>query len=122
MTSSTKIFVDGEEGTTGLEISDRLKRLANIELLQIESSLRKDPEARKVLLNNADIAILCLPDKAAEEAVSLIDNSHTKIIDASTRHRVRLPDHGFPEYKAGHEENIRTSRFIVTPGVAQLVR
>ena len=117
MTSSTKIFVDGEEGTTGLEISDRLKRLANIELLQIESSLRKDPEARKILLNNADIAILCLPDKAAEEAVSLIDNSHTKIIDASTRHRVSDGwIYGFPEYKAGHEENIRTSRFISNPG------
>ena len=62
MTSITKIFVDGEEGTTGLEISDRLRRLANIELLQIESKLRKDPAARKALLNKSDIAILCLSD------------------------------------------------------------
>ena len=117
MTSITKIFVDGEEGTTGLEISDRLKRLPNIELLQIESNLRKDPEARKVLLNNADVAILCLPDKAAEKAVSLIDNPHTKIIDASSRHRVSDGwIYGFPEYKKGHEETIRTSRFISNPG------
>ena len=117
MTRSTKIFVDGEEGTTGLEISDRLKRLPNIELLQIESTLRKDPKARKVLLNNADIAILCLPDNAAEEAVSLIDNPNTKIIDASTRHRVSDGwIYGFPEYKKGHEETIRTSHFISNPG------
>ena len=117
MIKSTKIFVDGEEGTTGLEIIDRLKNLPNIEILQIESKLRKVSEARKVLLNKADIAILCLPDKAAEEAVSLVDNSHTRIIDASTRHRVSEGwTYGFPEYKEGHEETIRNSRFISNPG------
>jgi N-acetyl-gamma-glutamyl-phosphate reductase len=83
-----KIFIDGEAGTTGLQIRERLAGRRDIEVLSIAADKRKDQDERKRLLNAADVAILCLPDDAAKESVSLIDNDTTKVIDASTAHRV----------------------------------
>ena len=87
----TKIFIDGREGTTGLRIYERLTQRPEIELILIDEAYRKDPQARKACLNQADIAILCLPDDAARESVSLIDNPDTRVMDTSTAHRT-LPD------------------------------
>jgi len=112
-----KIFVDGQEGTTGLEILARLKKLPYIQVLRIDPKFRKSVEARKDLLNQADIAVLCLPDKAAKEAITLLENPDAKIIDASTCHRVSEGwTYGFPEYRKNHREIIRKSRFISNPG------
>ena len=83
----TKVFIDGKAGTTGLKIYDRLSSRADIELLTLPEELRKDTEARRKMLNSADIAFLCLPDAAAREAVSLVDNPNTVLIDTSTAHR-----------------------------------
>ena len=83
-----KIFIDGEAGTTGLQIRERLANRRDLELLSIAADKRKDMDERKRLLNAADVAILCLPDDAAKESVSLIDNDRTKVIDASTAHRI----------------------------------
>ena len=83
----TKVFIDGSEGTTGLRIRERLEGRSDIQLLQIDPELRKDTAARRELLNAADVAILCLPDAAAVEAVSLVDNPNTVVLDASTAHR-----------------------------------
>ena len=82
-----KIYIDGKEGTTGLQIYDRLAARDDIELLLIDEDRRKDTAERARLLNEADLAFLCLPDQAAREAVSLVTNPHTRIIDASTAHR-----------------------------------
>ena len=89
MDKKYKIFIDGAEGTTGLQIHERFEGRTDIELLVIDPELRKDPEERKRLINESDITFLCLPDAASREAVSFIneDNDHTKIIDASTAHR-----------------------------------
>ena len=86
-----KVFIDGKAGTTGLKIYDRLSQRADVELLTLPEELRKDTNARKEMLNSADIAFLCLPDAAAIEAVSLIDNPDTVVIDTSTAHRTN-PD------------------------------
>jgi N-acetyl-gamma-glutamyl-phosphate reductase len=83
-----KIFIDGEAGTAGLQIRDRLAGRRDLELLAIAPEKRKDQDERKRLLNATDVAILCLPDDAAKESVRLIDNDTTKVIDASTAHRV----------------------------------
>ena len=83
-----KVFIDGKEGTTGLQIRDRLAARDDIDLLAIAPEKRKDMDERRRLLNAADVAILCLPDDAAKESVSLIDNDRTAVIDASTAHRV----------------------------------
>jgi N-acetyl-gamma-glutamyl-phosphate reductase len=85
---TAKIFIDGEAGTTGLQIRERLAGRRDIEVLSIDAYKRKDLGERKRLLNAADVAILCLPDDAARESVSLIENDNTKVIDASTAHRV----------------------------------
>ena len=85
--SKPKVYIDGKEGTTGLQIYERLGQRDDIELLLIDEDKRKDTEERKKLLNAADIVFLCLPDAAAKEAVSLIENDTTKVIDASTAHR-----------------------------------
>lgn len=113
----TKVFIDGSAGTTGLRIYDRLKDRRDMELLILPEELRKDPDHRRRMLNTADIAFLCLPDQAAVEAVSLIENDHTAVIDTSTAHRTSEDwAYGFPELSQGHREAIRTSKRIANPG------
>lgn len=111
----TKIFIDGGAGTTGLEIRERLAGHRNVELITLPDDRRKDASARRDALNGADIVILCLPDDAAREAVALIDNGATRVIDASTAHRV-APDwtYGFPEV-AGRETVANAPR-VSNPG------
>ncbi|PZO52331.1 MAG: N-acetyl-gamma-glutamyl-phosphate reductase [Alphaproteobacteria bacterium] len=113
----TKVFIDGEAGTTGLQIRERLEGRRDIELVSIDPSKRKDADERKRLLNNADAVILCLPDEAAREAVALIENDAVKVIDASTAYRV-APDwaYGFPEMAKGQREKIAASKRISNPG------
>ena len=95
---TAKIFIDGEAGTTGLQIRERLAPRRDLELLSIPDALRKDQSARAAYLNAADVAILCLPDDAAKESVSLISNSSTRVIDASTAYRVAAGwTYGFAE-------------------------
>ena len=113
----TKVFIDGSAGTTGLRIFERLSSRRDIELMTLTGDLRKDTEARREMLNKADIAFLCLPDKAAMEAVSLIDNDHTAVIDTSTAHRVNDAwAYGFAELSAAHRQAIRESKRIANPG------
>ena len=112
-----KIFIDGEAGTTGLQIRDRLAGRRDLEVLSIAADRRKDQGERKRLLNAADVAILCLPDDAARESVSLIDNDATRVIDASTAYRVD-PNwaYGFAEMDKGQSEVIAQARFVANPG------
>ena len=113
----TKVFIDGRAGTTGLRIFERLSSRSDIELMTLTGELRKDIEARREMLNKADIAFLCLPDKSAMEAVSLIENDHTAVIDTSTAHRVSDAwAYGFAELSPAHREAIRNSRRIANPG------
>ena len=113
----TKIFIDGSAGTTGLRIYERLESRNDIELIRLSEENRKDINARKTTLNSADIAFLCLPDAAAIEAVSLVENDNTVIIDTSTAHRTN-PDwaYGFPELSAEREEKLAASKRIAVPG------
>ena len=102
-----KIYIDGKEGTTGLQIYERLGGRDDIELLLIDEDKRKDIEERRKFLNAADIAFLCLPDAAAREAVSLIENDTTRVIDASTAHRTDPDwDYGFAELSKALREAI----------------
>ena len=112
-----KVFIDGSAGTTGLRIVERLENRKDIELIKLTEEKRKDLEARKKALNEADIAFLCLPDAAAIEAVSLIENDNTVVIDTSTAHRVN-PDwaYGFPELSGEFYEKIKNSKRIANPG------
>ncbi len=112
-----KIFIDGEAGTTGLEIRERLAPRRDIELMSIADDLRKDLGARRDMLNAADIAILCLPDDAARESVSLIENPETRVIDASTAYRVD-PDwaYGFAEMTRDQASVIAASKRVANPG------
>ena len=112
-----KIFIDGSAGTTGLRIAERLESREDIELIKLTEENRKDLKARKEALNSADIAFLCLPDAAAIEAVSLIENDNTIVIDTSTAHRVN-PDwaYGFPELSEEYKEKIKNSKRIANPG------
>jgi N-acetyl-gamma-glutamyl-phosphate reductase len=118
MSRKTTIFIDGEAGTTGLQIRDRLKHRTDLELVSIDPARRKDAAARRDMLNSVDVAILCLPDDAAVEAVSLIETSaKTRVIDASTAFRVN-PDwaYGFPELDARHRDRVANARFVANPG------
>ena len=112
-----KVFVDGQEGTTGLRIHEYLAARADIEVLRIDADKRKDAAERARLLNTADVAFLCLPDAAAREAVALVTNPNTCVIDASTAHRIE-PGwvFGLPELAAGQREAIRTAKRIANPG------
>ena len=117
MTAKPKVFIDGREGTTGLQIYDRLGSRDDIELLLIDESKRKDVNERKRLINEADLVFLCLPDDAAREAVALIDNDGTRVIDASTAHRTD-PNwvYGLPELSPGQRRKIAEARFVANPG------
>ena len=115
--SKPKVYIDGKEGTTGLQIYERLGKRDDIELLLIDEEKRKDLTERKKLLNAADLAFLCLPDAAAIEAVGLIDNDHTRVIDASTAHRTAEGwDYGFPELSTEHRAAIIQSKRVANPG------
>lgn len=109
------IFIDGAAGTTGLEIRDRLAGRTEFELVILDEARRKDPEARREALNEADFVILCLPDDAAREAVGMIESNHVRVVDASTAHRV-APGwvYGFPEV-VGHDAVASASR-VSNPG------
>ena len=111
------VFIDGAVGTTGLEIAERLAGREDIELLTLSESRRKDAKARAKLLNDADFVILCLPDDAAREAVSLIENDRTRVIDASTAHRVGDGwTYGFPELEPGQMAAIAEAARVSNPG------
>jgi N-acetyl-gamma-glutamyl-phosphate reductase len=112
-----KVFVDGQEGTTGLQINEYLAKRADITLLKIDADKRKDIAERKRLINESDVTFLCLPDDAAKESVALVDNANTCVIDASTAHRVN-PDwvFGLPELAKDQREKIRGSKRIANPG------
>lgn len=111
------VFIDGEAGTTGLQIRTRLADRRDIEILSVPDEHRKDRDRRAALLNSADLAILCLPDEAAREAVGLIESDTTRVIDTSTAHRV-APDwvYGFPEFEPGQADRIAAARFVSNPG------
>ncbi|MGH8020575.1 MAG: N-acetyl-gamma-glutamyl-phosphate reductase [Opitutaceae bacterium] len=114
---SIKVFVDGSEGTTGLQIHERLGGRGDLELITIDPERRKDPAARAQCLNAADVAFLCLPDVAAREAAGLVTNARTVLIDASTAHRVDPAwAYGLPELGASYREKIRTSNRIAVIG------
>lgn len=114
---SFKVYVDGSEGTTGLQINERLAGRAELELISIDPANRKDPAARAECLNAADVAFLCLPDGAAREAVSLVSNPDTVLIDASTAHRTD-PDwaYGLPELGEDYRDRIQGSNRIANVG------
>ncbi|WP_153130367.1 N-acetyl-gamma-glutamyl-phosphate reductase [Dechloromonas hortensis] len=112
-----KVFVDGQEGTTGLQINEYLAKRADVTLLKIDSDKRKDLAERKRLINESDVTFLCLPDDAAMESVALVDNPNTCIIDASTAHRVNPAwTFGLPELAKDQRAKIRASKRIANPG------
>ena len=112
-----KVFIDGKEGTTGLQIYERLGSREDIELLLISEEKRKDTEERRKFLNEADIVFLCLPDAAAREAVGLIENGTTRVIDASTAHRTAPGwTYGFPELDREQRAKIASSKRVANPG------
>lgn len=111
------VFIDGAVGTTGLEIRDRLAGRTDLSILLLDEANRKDPAARREALNDADFVILCLPDDAAREAVALIDNPRTRVIDASSAHRVAADwRYGFPELAPGCHEAIANATRVTNPG------
>jgi len=118
MTSNkTKIFIDGQHGTTGLQIHDRLKDRPDIELLELPMADRKDLAKRTEIARAADIAVLCLPDAAAKELVAALGDSDTVVIDASTAHRVAEGwTYGFPELTKAHRQKLLESKRISNPG------
>ena len=113
----TKVYIDGSEGTTGLRINERFQGRDDVEILTIDPEKRKNPVERGKLINASDITFLCLPDAAAIEAVSLVENDHVRIIDSSTAHRTENGwAYGFPELSPVHREAIRTGKRIAVPG------
>ena len=113
----TKIFIDGSEGTTGLRIHERFSESDDVELLPIAPEKRKDISERRRLINQADIVFLCLPDVAARESVSLVENDNVRVIDTSTAHRTEEGwAYGFPELSEKHREKIREGKRIAVPG------
>ncbi len=114
---TSKVFIDGEVGTTGLQIKARLEGRSDIELLHLAESDRKNPVVKREILNDADLAILCLPDDAAREAITLIDNPETRVIDPSTAHRTAEGwVYGFPEYDAVQRDLIAKAKRVSNPG------
>ena len=114
---TTKVFIDGKAGTTGLRIYERLQARNDIELMTLSEEDRKKPECRKAMLNSCDIAFLCLPDDASREAVSMIDNPDVVVLDTSTAHRT-CDDwaYGFPELSEESFQKIASSKRIAVPG------
>lgn len=113
----TQVFIDGEQGTTGLQIHDRLRHRTDIHLMTLPASQRKDTRLRAESLNSCDIAILCLPDDAARESVALIENPKVRVIDASSAHRVTPGwTYGFPEMCAEQPARISTAKRVTNPG------
>ena len=111
-----KVFIDGSAGTTGLRIRERLAQRRDLEVVVLPDEVRKDVGARRAALNAADVAFLCLPDAAAIEAVSLVDNPETVVIDTSTAHRTADGwEYGFPEL-AGRRARIAKAKRIANPG------
>ena len=115
--SAPIVFIDGDQGTTGLQIHERLRNRTDLSLLTLADAERKDPLRRAEAINACDIAILCLPDAAARDAVGSIENPAVRVIDASSAHRTQ-PDwtYGFPEMSTGQAERIANARRVTNPG------
>jgi N-acetyl-gamma-glutamyl-phosphate reductase len=114
---TTKVFVDGQEGTTGLKIFEYLSARRDIEVLRIDDSRRKDVGERRRLINASDVTFLCLPDVASRESVALVDNDHTVVIDASTAFRTHDDwAYGLPELAPAQRERLRHAKRIAVPG------
>lgn len=117
MALKPKVYIDGQSGTTGLQIRERLEKRSDIELLRIDEDKRHDSAERKKFLNAADVAFLCLPDDGAREAAAMVENPDTCIIDASTAHRTAEDwTYGFPELSGEQRAAIQASRRIANPG------
>src|SRR4030042_5703860 len=111
------VFIDGREGTTGLQIHERLKSRTDITLLEIPDQDRKNPQIKKHFLNKADLVLLCLPDEASKEAVSLIENEKTKVIDSSTAFRTAEGwTYGIPELNKQQRNLIKKTKRLSNPG------
>lgn len=113
----TKVFIDGSAGTAGLRIHSRLASRANIELISLPEADRKKPECRKAALNFCDVAVLCLPDVASIEALSMIENPTVRVVDTSTAHRTNPGwAYGFPELSGTHRDKIKRGLRVASPG------
>jgi N-acetyl-gamma-glutamyl-phosphate reductase len=114
---STKVFVDGQEGTTGLKIFEYLSQRADVDILRIDDAKRKDLDERRRLINASDVTFLCLPDVASRESASLVENERTVLIDASTAFRTHADwAYGLPELNRAQRDRVRNSKRIAVPG------